>query len=49
VPRAGYARQGELSLRDLDHGARGERSVLIVELIERAGLLLLHFVLAPGA
>ena len=48
VPRAGYARQGVLSLRDLDQGAACERRVLIVELVERAGPLRLHFLLAPA-
>jgi chemotaxis protein CheC len=48
VPRAGYARQGTLSMRDLDHGASRERNVLVVELIERGGPLRLHFLLAPA-
>lgn len=48
VPRAGYARQGVLSMRELDHGSRRERTVLIVELIERGGPLRLHFMLAPA-
>jgi chemotaxis protein CheC len=48
VPRAGYARQGVLSLRDLDHGTGRERKVLVVELIERGGPLRLHFLLCPS-
>ena len=47
VPRAGYARQGALALRDLDRGWDRERNVLIVELIERGGPLRLHFLLTP--
>jgi chemotaxis protein CheC len=47
VPRAGYAREGLLSMRDLDQTSNRERSVLVVELIERGGPLRLHFVLAP--
>ena len=48
VPRAGYARAGALSLGDLDRGAERERSVLVVELVERGGPLRLHFLLAPS-
>ncbi|MEX2208599.1 MAG: chemotaxis protein CheC [Myxococcota bacterium] len=47
VPRAGYAREGVLSLRELDPASNRRRTVLIVELIERGGPLRLHFVLAP--
>jgi chemotaxis protein CheC len=48
VPRAGYARQGVLSMRDLDQGSEQARTVLVVELIERGGPLRLHFLLAPA-
>lgn len=48
VPRAGYARHGVLSMRELDRGLGRARRVLIVELIERAGPLRLHFVLTPA-
>lgn len=47
VPRAGYARQGTLAMRELEGGASRARSVLIIELIERAGPLRLHFLLVP--
>jgi chemotaxis protein CheC len=47
VPRAGYARQGVLALPELEDGAERERSVIDVELCERAGPLRLHFVLIP--
>jgi chemotaxis protein CheC len=48
VPRAGYARQGELSMRDLDEASPRARTVLVVELVERGGPLRLHFVLEPA-
>ncbi len=47
VPRAGYARQGVLAMRDLERSSPRPRTILIVELIERGGPLRLHFVLAP--
>lgn len=48
VPRAGYARQGALGLRELAEGAPRGRTVIDVELVERAGPLRLHFVLIPA-
>ena len=48
VPRAGHARQGVLAMRELERGLPHARNVLVVELIERAGPLRLHFVLAPA-
>jgi len=48
VPRAGYARQGVLAMRELERGVPLDRVVLIVELIERAGPLRLHFALVPA-
>ena len=47
VPRAGYARQGVLALPELEDGAPVDRTVIDLELIERAGPLRLHFVLIP--
>jgi chemotaxis protein CheY-P-specific phosphatase CheC len=47
VPRAAYAREGTLSMRELGRGADRARTVVVVELIERAGPLRLHFVLLP--
>jgi len=48
VPRAGYARQGDLSLPELARGAAADRIVLDVELVERGGPLRLHFTLVPA-
>jgi chemotaxis protein CheC len=48
VPRAGYARQGVLSMRELERGVPHARTVLVVQLIERAGPLRLHFALVPA-
>lgn len=47
VPRAAYAREGTLSMRELGRGAERARTVVVVELVERAGPLRLHFVLVP--
>jgi len=48
VPRAGYAREGVLAMRELERGLPHPRNVLVVELIERAGPLRLNFILAPS-
>jgi len=47
VPRAGYARQGVLSMPELERGVPRVRTVVEVELVERGGPLRLHFVLVP--
>ena len=47
VPRAAYARQGVLALPELEDGSERARTVVDVELVERAGPLRLHFVLIP--
>jgi chemotaxis protein CheC len=48
VPRAGHARQGVLAMPELERPAASSRTVLIVELVERAGPLRLRFVLVPA-
>jgi chemotaxis protein CheC len=48
VPRTGYARQGVLALPELEDGETRSRTVIDIELVERAGPLRLHFVLIPA-
>ncbi len=48
VPRAGYARQGRLTMHELSRSSPDARTVVVVELVERAGPLRLHFAIAPA-